>query len=177
MIRLPTTRGAPFFAWVSLTRWTWVWASSRSWWWTGKPGMLQSMGSQNRTWLSDWTELILKLTEQPAAASPTVPCLHKPSRPVLWRRKLVSNYLHPDSVSALSCISSLIPCLPRRLSSPFRISFICQNSTQLWCASLSSLQPSVTLFVSKSGAFNEHPVHLTFCHLLHSYLTTILLTF
>ena len=25
---------------------TWVWASSRSWWWTGKPGILQSMGSQ-----------------------------------------------------------------------------------------------------------------------------------
>ena len=31
---------------TSLTQWTWVWASSRSWWWTGKPGMLQSMGSQ-----------------------------------------------------------------------------------------------------------------------------------
>ena len=31
---------------ASPTRWTWVWASSRSWWWTGKPGMLQSMGSQ-----------------------------------------------------------------------------------------------------------------------------------
>ena len=28
-----------------------------SWWWTGKPGVLQSMGSQSRTWLSDWTEL------------------------------------------------------------------------------------------------------------------------
>ena len=26
--------------------WTWVWASSGSWWWTGKPGVLQSMGSQ-----------------------------------------------------------------------------------------------------------------------------------
>ena len=26
------------------TRWTWVWASSRSWWWTGKPDVLQSMG-------------------------------------------------------------------------------------------------------------------------------------
>ena len=25
---------------------TWVWPSSGSWWWTGKPGMLQSMGSQ-----------------------------------------------------------------------------------------------------------------------------------
>ena len=28
------------------TLWTWVWASSGSWWWTGNPGMLQSMGSQ-----------------------------------------------------------------------------------------------------------------------------------
>ena len=31
---------------VSPTQWTWVWASSWSWWWTGRPGMLQSMGSQ-----------------------------------------------------------------------------------------------------------------------------------
>ena len=31
---------------ASLTQWTWVWASSGSWWQTGKPGMLQSMESQ-----------------------------------------------------------------------------------------------------------------------------------
>ena len=31
---------------VSLTRWTWIWVSYRSWWWTGKPGVLQSMGWQ-----------------------------------------------------------------------------------------------------------------------------------
>ena len=31
---------------VSLTWWTWVWVNSGSWWWTGRPGMLQSMGSQ-----------------------------------------------------------------------------------------------------------------------------------
>ena len=31
---------------ASLTWWTWVWASSGRWWWTGKPGMLQSIGSQ-----------------------------------------------------------------------------------------------------------------------------------
>ena len=31
---------------------------SRSWWWTGRrPGVLQSMGTQSRTRLSDWTEL------------------------------------------------------------------------------------------------------------------------
>ena len=29
---------------ASPTRWTWVWASSRSWWWTGRPGVLRFMG-------------------------------------------------------------------------------------------------------------------------------------
>ena len=41
----------------SMTGWTWVSASCRSRWWTGKPGVLQSMGSQSLTLLSDWTEL------------------------------------------------------------------------------------------------------------------------
>ena len=41
---------------ASLTQWTWVWAGSRSWWWTGKPGVLQSTGS--RSVGHDWgTEL------------------------------------------------------------------------------------------------------------------------
>ena len=31
---------------ASSTWWTWVWVNSRSWWWTGKPRMLQSMASQ-----------------------------------------------------------------------------------------------------------------------------------
>ena len=31
---------------ASLTQWTWVWVNSGSWWWTGKPSVLQSMGSQ-----------------------------------------------------------------------------------------------------------------------------------
>ena len=31
---------------ASLTQWTWVWASSGGWWWTGRPGVLQSMWSQ-----------------------------------------------------------------------------------------------------------------------------------
>ena len=41
---------------ASLTWWTRVWASSGSWWWTGKPAVLQSTGLQSRTWLSDWTD-------------------------------------------------------------------------------------------------------------------------
>ena len=31
---------------ASLTRWTWAWVNSRSWWWTGRPGVLQFMGLQ-----------------------------------------------------------------------------------------------------------------------------------
>jgi len=45
---------------TSLTQWTWVWVNSRSWWWTGSPGILLSMGSQRvgHEWLTNWTELI-----------------------------------------------------------------------------------------------------------------------
>ena len=43
--------------WMALlTWWTWVWVNSGSWWWTGRPGVLPFMGSQSRTWLSNWTE-------------------------------------------------------------------------------------------------------------------------
>ena len=41
---------------ASPTQWTWVWVTSGSWWWTGRPGMLQSMGSQ-RIWHEWATEL------------------------------------------------------------------------------------------------------------------------
>ena len=45
---------------TSPTWWTWVWASSGSWWWTGKPSMLQSMGLQRvrPVQLGSWTELM-----------------------------------------------------------------------------------------------------------------------
>ena len=36
-------RGWERMRWLDGISWTWVWASSGSWWWTGKPGMLQSM--------------------------------------------------------------------------------------------------------------------------------------
>ena len=42
---------------ASPTQWAWVWINTRSWWWTGKPDVLQSIGSQSQTWLGNWTEL------------------------------------------------------------------------------------------------------------------------
>ena len=44
---------------ASPTPCTWVWVNSRSWWWTGRPGVLRFMESHSRTRLSNWTELIL----------------------------------------------------------------------------------------------------------------------
>ena len=40
---------------ASLTQWTWVWVNSGSWWWTGRPGMLQFMGSQRvgHDWMTE----------------------------------------------------------------------------------------------------------------------------
>ena len=45
---------------ASPTRWMWVWVNSGSWWWTGRPGVLQFMESQRvgHDWATElnWTE-------------------------------------------------------------------------------------------------------------------------
>ena len=40
---------------ASLIQQTWVWVNSRSWWWTGRPGMLQSVSESDRTEQLNWT--------------------------------------------------------------------------------------------------------------------------
>jgi len=50
-------------AWMaSPTQWIWVWVNSGSWRWTGRPGLLQSVGSQRlgHDWVTElnWTEVI-----------------------------------------------------------------------------------------------------------------------
>ena len=46
---------------ASLTRFTWVWVNSRSWWWTGRPGILWFMGWQRvrHDWMTElnWTRI------------------------------------------------------------------------------------------------------------------------
>ena len=50
---------------ASLTWWTWVWINSRSWWWTGKPGVLRFTGLQRvgHNWATElnWTECLIAL--------------------------------------------------------------------------------------------------------------------
>ena len=51
---------------ASLTSWTWVWASSGSWWQTGRLGMLQSMGSQGmgHDWVIELNRVTIDLPMQ-----------------------------------------------------------------------------------------------------------------
>ena len=46
---------------ASLTQWTWVWVGSGSWWWTGKPGVLELMGSQRvrHDWMTELTFILV----------------------------------------------------------------------------------------------------------------------
>ena len=52
---------------ASPTRCTWVWVNSRSWWWTGRSGVLWFMGSQRvgHDWATElnWTELIPRVMQ------------------------------------------------------------------------------------------------------------------
>ena len=65
--RLKTGRegdGRGWDGWMaSLTQWTWVWVNSRSWWWTGRPGVLQSIGWQRvrHDWATElnWTDTLI----------------------------------------------------------------------------------------------------------------------
>ena len=54
---------------ASLARWTWVWVNSRSWWWTGRPGVLWFMGSQRvgHDWATElnWTPTSDALISEP----------------------------------------------------------------------------------------------------------------
>ena len=62
---------------ASLTWWTRVWASSGSWWWTGRPGVLQSMGLQRigHDWATElnWESKSQKLVEKTVDAPKNKP--------------------------------------------------------------------------------------------------------
>ena len=92
---------------ASLTWWTWVWASSGNWWWTGGPGVLQSLGSQRVG--HDWaTE-----QQQPNSAlnfSPT----HLPLTLTLKRENQPRGHLW----RCLKCLQSTHPMANKSLSWP-----------------------------------------------------------
>ena len=100
---------------ASPTWWMRVWVNSRSWWWTGRPGGLQFMGSQRVG--HDWaTELKFSLRSWISSLIPTGSCLF------LW----VSIFQKPHKIYLYWCVVGL---------KPVSLSSNC-------CSSLTSLFPS-----------------------------------
>ena len=70
---------------ASLTQWMWVWVNSGSWWWTGRPGMLQFVGSQRvgHDWATElnWTRLVI--TFLPRSKHLLISWLQSPSAVIL----------------------------------------------------------------------------------------------
>ena len=89
----------------SPTRWTWVWVNSGSWWWTGRPGVLQSMGLQRVR--HNWVTELNWIVKSDQECSP-------------WKQKQVYKIVHTWWVTNgnyfLSPISALQICLWAPLS-------------------------------------------------------------
>ena len=81
---------------VTPTQWTWVWASSGRWWWTGKPGVLQSTGSQRVG--HDWATDLKWLSQE----SPALPGALHPGSPVQRPTAELSNEAQRSSTPSFS---------------------------------------------------------------------------
>ena len=80
---------------ASPTQWTWFCVNSGSWWWTGRPGVLQSMGSQRAG--HDWaTELTDWLNRCSVSSSNCcfLPCIHisEEAGRMVWYSHLLKNF-------------------------------------------------------------------------------------
>ena len=72
---------------ASPTQWAWIWVNYGSWWRTGRPSVLQSMGSQGRTWLSDWTDEWAENIQKRGNSYTSITTQEFLSRASLWLRK------------------------------------------------------------------------------------------
>ena len=95
---------------ASPTQWTWVWACSGSWWWTGKPGVLQSMGLQRNR--HDWgTELSWYFISAVNSITGTLIELIPFCVPVFWGYFLECSFIFSSGDSTPFYLSSFLTYL------------------------------------------------------------------
>ena len=96
---------------ASSIQWTWVWVNSGSWWWTGRPGVLWSMGSQrvghdwvtelNRIFVGKVTSLLFNMLSMlviaffPRSKHLLISCLQSLSTVILEPKKIKSVTVSP----------------------------------------------------------------------------------
>ena len=92
------------------TRWTWVWASSESWWRTGRPGELRSLGSDTTERLNNekqcWREVgdtLNHCPSSPGLAGPQAACFETPG----VGQDTVRSLMHP--LKHLFCRAFFLP--------------------------------------------------------------------
>ena len=80
---------------ASPTQWTWVWVDSGSWWWTGRPGVLQFMGSQRVG--HNWLNWLTAMSYKNSSLNIKTHCQLK----VIWWRKLHYSNISKESKDIL----------------------------------------------------------------------------
>ena len=140
---------------ASLTWWTWVWASSGGWWWTGRPGVLQCRGSQKvrRNWA---TELNYKVYRKASASRDPHECgaCITASEPVLTHL-LTPGVAHPLILDKCN----MYPPLPRHAGCLLALKALC---TQPAHPPSPSAWPPLSSYCLHSSAFPEsHGVGLS----------------
>ena len=119
---------------ASPTQWAWVWVNSGSWWWTGRPGVLQFMGSQRvgHDWVTElnWTEVTSVVPDSLWLSNREWGCTRKPFACMLTVRPLwqtqARSWVHPRLLGPHSSPFRLSPfSLPQfspRLSAEAHVS-------------------------------------------------------
>ena len=123
---------------ASPTQWTRIWVNSGSWWWTGKPGMLQSMESQRvrHNWVTElyWTEQL----SQAFLISLRFLSLHWPLENALKRKGpcLTPDYRFYHTVSLLLGITvdalPVVQCLNKIISYIFHFVASFMAGGEIW---------------------------------------------
>ena len=122
---------------ASPIRWTHFWVNSGSWWWTGRPGMQQFMGSQRvrHDWATElnWTEIYVfnhldlikqgfsryhHRKEQPIISWIKVEVIYSPNSMYVFNRHIYSSYVQETVLRTSQIMAHLILKTALLLSSP-----------------------------------------------------------
>ena len=131
---------------ASPTQWTWVWVNSGSWWWTGRPGMLQFIGSQRvrHDWATElnWTRMVM--TFPPRSKRLLISWLQSPSAVIL----------EPPQIKSAT-VSIVFPSICYEVMGPDAMIFIFSMLSFKPTFSLSSCTLIKRLFIYSSVQFSS----------------------
>ena len=97
---------------ASLTQWIWVWVDSRSWWWTGRPGVLQFMGLQRvgHDWATELNWMESNTTQKKIKSSKlgqiAKQCIHKLKAIHIFNQFSENKRCHGDPLSSFLKVST-----------------------------------------------------------------------